>query len=160
MSTERTGKTAGPTSISPWTEFDRFLEEFTRPLRYGLAGPFFPSEPSERRGVRAARTDVTDTGAAFRVVAELPGIPKDRLDVRLRGRRVEIRAESTESSAEPDGAPLHRERQYFGFYRAIELPEPVVAKSVTAKVDNGLLVLELPKEHPPSDPAEIQVRVQ
>ncbi|HYA54299.1 MAG TPA: Hsp20/alpha crystallin family protein, partial [Thermoplasmata archaeon] len=55
---------------------------------------------------------------------------------------------------------LHRERTFAGFYRAFELPEPVVAAQAKAKVVNGVLELELPKESPTPSPEEVKVSVE
>ncbi|MCI4345017.1 MAG: Hsp20/alpha crystallin family protein, partial [Thermoplasmata archaeon] len=91
--------------------------------------------------------------------AEIPGIPKDRLDIRVRGTNVQIRAEQNEETKNDGKEYLYRERTFQGFFRDFELPEPVIASKATAKFENGLLELELPKEHPTSEPAEVKVPV-
>ena len=144
-----------------WSDFDRAFAE----LSAGLFQPFgFPGfAPAVRSGeglFRPARTDVSDTGSAYRIVAEIPGIPKEKLDIRVRGATVEIRGETTEEKEENGTAFVHRERVQRGYYRTLELPESVVAADAKAKVEHGLLELELPKQHPKPSPAEVQVRVQ
>jgi HSP20 family molecular chaperone IbpA len=109
--------------------------------------------------LRAARADIVDTGKSYKVVAEIPGIPKDRLDIRVRGTSVQIRAEQPDAKETPEAEFLYRERSLTGFYRDFELPEPVVASAATAKFENGLLELDLPKEHPTSEPVEVKVPV-
>jgi HSP20 family protein len=109
--------------------------------------------------LRAARADIVDTGKSYKVVAEIPGIPKDRLDIRVSGTSVKIRAEHAEAKANPEAEFLFRERTFAGFYRDFELPEPVVASAAIAKFENGLLELDLPKEHPTSEPVEVKVPV-
>ncbi|MCI4350173.1 MAG: Hsp20/alpha crystallin family protein [Thermoplasmata archaeon] len=109
--------------------------------------------------LRAARADIVDTGKSYQVVAEIPGIPKDRLDIRVKGTSVQIRAEQAEAKESKETEFLHRERTFQGFYRDFELPEPVIASAATAKFENGLLELDLPKEHPTSDPVEVKVPV-
>ncbi len=110
-------------------------------------------------GFRAPRTDVSDTGAAYKIVAELPGIPKEKIDVRIRGTSVEIRGSSEETKESDAKELLHRERRSAAYYRSLELPEPVLANAAKAKLENGLLELELPKQHPTSSD-EVQVAVQ
>lgn len=118
--------------------------------------------PEVRDGAlyRAARTDVSDTGKAYRIVAEVPGIPKEKLEIRVRGTNVEIRGEATTSSDGSNGEYVHRERRYSGYFRALELPEPVVAAEAKAKVENGLLELELPKLNPTPTNDEVRVAIQ
>ena len=147
-------------TADPWSDLDRAFREMSARVfePYALAG-FAPTVPSDGGRLRAARTDVADTGAAYRIVAEIPGIPKEKLDIRVRGSTVEIRGEHAEDSAEESSTFLHRERSARGYYRLLELPEAVVGSDATAKVEQGLLELELPKQHPTPSPAEVKVRV-
>ena len=111
-------------------------------------------------GVRAARTDVTDTGPSYRVTAELPGIPKEKLEITVQGTTVELRAKNEETSEPKGGSYLHQERRSASFYRGVELPEPVSPEKATARLTDGVLVLELPKLHPEPVPTTVKVPVQ
>jgi HSP20 family protein len=154
------------TRVDPWTDFDRAFDELREHFlsSFGFASPFAgPAAPADARAApifRAARADVTDAGKSYKIVAEIPGIPKDQLDVRVRGSSVEIRGEQARDTEETKQQYVYRERTYSGYYRRVELPEPVVASKVTAKLDNGLLELELPKQHPEPTPEEVKVAVQ
>jgi len=111
--------------------------------------------------LRAARTDVTDTGKAFKIVAEVPGLPKDAIEVHVKGSNVEIRGEfAAEKNGADEKAYVHRERTHVGYYRAFELPEPVLAQDAKATVVNGVLELELPKQHPTVPDTDVKVPVQ
>jgi HSP20 family protein len=146
-------------SQSPATT-DDFLSAFDQ-MRQRFFGAFgLPTNGGELAYLWPARTDVTDTGAAYRLVAEIPGIPKDKLDIRVRGTSVEIRGESTAEKEEKAQDYLLRERRSAGFYRTVELPEAVVAAEAKAKVENGLLELELPKLNPTPSPDGVKVAVQ
>ena len=144
---------------NPWSDLDRAFDAMQRRFAesFGILpfGPF-ESEP----GFRAPRTDVTDTGPTYKVVAEIPGIPKEKLDIRVRGATVEIRAEHEAEKEEKEERYLRRERTYSGYYRAFELPEPVVAADAKAKVQDGVLELELPKQTPTPSEEEVKVSVQ
>jgi len=146
-------------AADPWTDIDRAFDAMARHVAdsFGVV-PFatFASEPS----VRAPRTDVTDTGRSYRVVAEVPGIPKEKLDIRIRGTAVEIRGENEAASETKEEQVLRRERTYANYYRAIELPEPVVAADAKATVTNGVLELELPKQVPTAAESEVKVAVE
>jgi HSP20 family protein len=154
-----------PPRADPWTDLDRAFDQMREHLGdvWGLRpfGPaFVPIERLDSGAFRAARTDVTDTGKSYKIVAEVPGIPKDKLDIRIRGTSVEIRGENATNGSSKDAEFVHRERTYAGYFRYLELPEPVVATEAKAKVENGLLELELPKEHPAPEPSEVKVAVQ
>ena len=146
-------------NADPFSDFDRAVDAMQRRLArsFGVL-PFGPFETEP--GLRAPRMDVTDTGAAYKVVAEIPGIPKERLDIRVRGASVEIRAENEAETEEKDERYLRRERTYSGYYRALELPEPVVASEAKAQVVDGVLELELPKQNPTPSEEEVKVPVK
>jgi HSP20 family protein len=112
---------------------------------------------------RAAPTDVVDTGKAFQIKAEVPGLAKDQIEIRVKGTFVEISGESkTEKTDKADDSSgyLQRERVYTSFHRAFELPDPVVGEKAKAQVVNGVLELELPKVTPSPEPAETKVKVE
>ena len=153
------------TPSDPWNDIDRVFDEIRNRLSETwdlrpFGQPFAPIERFDAGFFRAARTDVTDTGSSYKVVAEVPGIPKEKLDIRVRGTSVEIRGENAEKSETKEGEFVHRERTYAGYYRRLELPETVVATEAKAKVENGLLELELPKQHPTPVETDVKVPVQ
>jgi len=149
----------GESPTDPWTEIDRAFDAMARRFAesFGVV-PFGPFD--EELGLRAPRMDVTDAGSSYKVVAEIPGIPKEKLDIRVRGTAVEIRGESAAETEEKRPQYLHRERTYAGYYRAFELPEPVVASEAKATVADGVLDLELPKQNPKPSEEEVKVAVQ
>jgi HSP20 family protein len=155
--TTETG-TSLATPTDAWTALDRLFADLAGPF----FGPFvgFPSPPAPPRGPRLARVDVTDTGTSYKVAANLPGIPKDKLAVRVRGTSVEIHGEVGQTTEKTEGDVLHRERSFTGYYRSLELPEPVIGAEAKATLENGVLELELPKQHPTPSPVEVQVPVQ
>jgi HSP20 family protein len=148
--------TESPTD--PRTEIDRALDamwcRFAESLGIVPVGSFEPEV-----GLRPPRMDVTDTGPSYRVVAEIPGIPKEKLDIRVRGAQVEIRGENGSDTEEKEKHYLRRERTHVGYYRALELPEPVVSAEAHATVVDGVLELELPKQHPTPSEEEVKVSV-
>lgn len=152
---------ARETSIDPWTDLEQSFDELRARVfdAFGCGLPTFFSGTLEE-GWHPARIDVTESGKAYQIVAEMPGIPKEKLDIRVRGGRVEIRGENATSGETKDGpSVLRKERTYTGYYRAIELPEPVLAADAKVKLENGLLELQLPKEKPSPSPGEIRIPV-
>jgi HSP20 family protein len=92
---------------------------------------------------RTIALDVVETPEAYVVKAELPGIPKDRIEVSVEDRDVTIGAEFRDDGT--DGKSLWQERRFAKASRAIRLPEAVDANAAQAKYVDGVLQLTLPK---------------
>ena len=83
-------------------------------------------------------------GHDFVLVAELPGVDKDALDIQIRGRQVHIKGEKKVEFA--DGASVHRrERRSGAFNRALTIPANVDAGNVKAEYRDGVLAVRLPR---------------
>lgn len=92
----------------------------------------------------APRTNLYDTGDAFQVVAEVPGISKEHLNVRIQGNYLEL--SGSRQSDTPRGYKAHRiERDTASFTRSFTLPADVDADKIEAVLQDGLLTLVLPK---------------
>ena len=92
----------------------------------------------------AIELDVVETPEAYIVKAELPGIAKDKIEVKVEDRDVTIGVEYREE-LEANAKTLWRERRFGKASRAIRLPESVDANAAQAKHVDGVLQLTLPK---------------
>lgn len=93
---------------------------------------------------RSIALDVVETPDAYVVKAELPGIAKDKIEVKVEDRNVTISAEFNQD-ADANGKPLWQERSFGKQSRAIRLPEAVDANNTQATHVDGVLQLTLPK---------------
>ena len=83
-------------------------------------------------------------GHDFVLVAELPGVDKDSLDVQVKGRQVHIKGAKTAEFA--DGASVHRrERRSGTFNRALTIPADIDTDNVKAEYRDGVLAVHLPR---------------
>lgn len=93
------------------------------------------------------RIDVKEDDAAYQVQAELPGVPKEDIQVSIDGAVVTLRAEVRQHDEKKDGEKLLRSERYYGAVaRSFQLPVEVDAAQARARYDNGVLVLTLPKK--------------
>lgn len=93
-----------------------------------------------------------ETGEAYVLTAELPGVDPGDIHVSIEGSTVLLHGERKIEYPTREGTSLHRrERQTGSFRRAFELPIAVDAEHVEAVHRNGVLLLRLPKapEHRP-----------
>jgi len=90
------------------------------------------------------------------VMAEVPGVSPDSLDIAIHQNTVTLRGERPREQL-PEGAVVHRQERVTGqFTRNVILPFRVDGDKASAKFRNGVLRLELPR--PDSDkPHHIKV---
>ena len=88
--------------------------------------------------------DVIETPEAYVVKAAVPGVAKDKIEVKVEDRNISISVEYAEE-LEANGKALWRERSFGKATRAIRLPESVDANAAQAKHVDGVLQLTLPK---------------
>lgn len=88
--------------------------------------------------------NVFHDGEDFVVVAELPGVKKEDLDVQVRGDTVRVRGKKT-IAYEQDASVHRRERSTGEFDRTLTLPAEVEAAKVSAEYRDGVLTLRLPR---------------
>jgi HSP20 family protein len=88
--------------------------------------------------------NVFNDGEDFVLVAELPGVKKEDLDVQVRGDTLRIQGKKTVSYE--DNASAHRRERAAGqFDRTLTLPAEIDATKVAAEYRNGVLTLRLPR---------------
>jgi HSP20 family protein len=93
------------------------------------------------------KIDVKESERAYTVQAELPGVPKDDIQVSLDGNVVTLRAEVKQQDAQTKDDKVLRSERYFGSVsRSFQLPQDIDQNESRAKYDNGVLTLTLPKK--------------
>ncbi|MBT8334229.1 MAG: Hsp20/alpha crystallin family protein [Desulfobacterales bacterium] len=114
---------------------DNVFSNFDRPVGYGSDWSVMGNYP---------RTNLIDMGEKFELVAEIPGVSKDAIDLKIQGNYLEI--SGTRKISAPEGYRVHRsERGSASFTRSLTLPADVDSGKVTATLKDGILVLTLPK---------------
>lgn len=133
--------------------FRREMESALRPWQPGFRFPsLFDGE------TRVPLCDMADKGDMYELQIEVPGIDKDKIDVRPTGHSVEISAEKSEKTEEKRKDYLYSERSHRSFYRRIPVPEEIIPSKVDAKMNNGILIVELPKKSPTKSDTRVEVK--
>ena len=93
------------------------------------------------------KIDVKENPEAFTVHAEIPGVPKENIQVLIDGNVVTLRAEvKQQDSSNKDERMLRTERYYGEVSRSLQLAQEIDQAQAKAKYDNGVLTLTLPKK--------------
>lgn len=132
-------------------EIDEMFEDIFRgPRLWGYRRRYEPFEVrGEFEGVwREPFVDIFDTGSEIAITAELPGVDKKDIKVKVKDDTVYIEAQvKREKELEKEGA-VRVERYYSGYRRVIRLPAEVIPNKAKAKYNNGVLEIRIPKKEP------------
>ncbi len=126
----------------PIGELDRFRREMD-----GLLKNFFGERPFLREftGEWMPAADISETNEAVLVKAELPGLEKKDIDVRLSGDLLTIIGEKKQEKKDKDEKHHCLERYIGTFQRVFRIPTRVQADKIEAIFDKGILKITLPK---------------
>jgi HSP20 family protein len=102
--------------------------------------------------------EVYETDADYTVVAALPGLNGEDINISLHDGGLTIGAEIAAPEVNANTRVLLQERGFGTFSRSINLPQPVVYDGVEAAYENGVMTLTLPKT-PEAQPHQISVKV-
>lgn len=105
------------------------------------------------------KTDITDTGDAFKLEADLPGFKKEDIKIGLENDRLTISAERKDEHEEKGkNGYIRRERSYGSFTRSFDV-SGIDTSSINAAYNDGVLTLTLPKR-PELVPENRQIEIQ
>ncbi len=90
-------------------------------------------------------TDLIETDGSIIVKADLPGVKKEDIIIDLTDDSIEIFAKFEEEIEEEGKNFIKKERRYGEAKRSLILPEAIKVKETSAKFDNGVLTVTLPK---------------
>jgi HSP20 family protein len=124
------------------------FDDFFHDLR-GLAPGYLikPLQGDAQPSPGRIRIDVKENDAAYTVQAELPGVPKDEINVSIDSNVITLRAEvKQEDEVKENEKVLRSERFYGAVARSFQLPQDIDQAKAKAKYDQGVLMLTLPKK--------------
>ena len=110
--------------------------------------------------IREATADLVDKGNKFIVHAEMPGVPKDNINIIVTADGIEISAETDVERGEQDQNFVVRERFYSHIYKQLEFPEEVIPEKAESTFRNGLLEVSIPKKTIAPAPKKHKVAVK
>ncbi len=125
-----------------------------------MSDPFdaFFSTPTQRSTVSSTmmRTDIKETDTAFELAIDLPGFSKEEVSVDLKDGYLSVNASTSKTSEDTDehGTYVRKERFSGTCTRSFYVGEDIEEEQVTAKFENGVLTIDVPKkqEQPKLEP--------
>jgi len=99
--------------------------------------------PNESRPFISPEVNIYETEHSYTLEAEMPGVTREHLEVTLDGNSLTLVGRRNDDS--PPGTLLYRESKPADFRRIFELDPAIDSQKIRAQMNQGLLVLELPK---------------
>lgn len=105
------------------------------------------NQTAENRVLReeymAPNVNIFETKDGYVLQAEMPGVSKDGLELTLEGTEITIVGRRVPEAVA--GEPLFRERHNADYRRVFELDPAIDTAKISAKVEQGILTVTLPK---------------
>ena len=140
-------------AVTPWrpfmdlTHWERDMERMMDDFFGRRTRPWWPERwfRTESMDVTAPAVDLFEEKDDIVVKAELPGMDKDNIEVRLTDHHLTIKGEKKKEEEVKEENYYRSERSYGSFLRTLELPKEVHADKVKASFKKGILEVRLPK---------------
>lgn len=126
---------------NPWSLFDQINRELNT-----SAGYRSEDDANVATANWAPSVDIIEDENSFKLLADIPGVKPEDIDVSMDNGVLTIKGErSTESKTEKENF-RRVERQYGVFYRRFTLPETANADKIEAHSEHGVLKIIIPKQ--------------
>jgi HSP20 family protein len=133
--------------MSNLTRYDPFSMEPVSDLFHGLFRPLRGIAAGDDGPLADMKLDVTESDTAYTVKAELPGVDKKDIDVKIDGNTVSISAKVERNTELKEGERVLRRERYSGtISRSFSLASDVDEATAAAQYQDGVLSLTLPKK--------------
>ncbi len=114
--------------------------------------------PYEEAIIWAPAVDVIDREKEIVVKADLPGVDKKDVKIKIDPETISISGEIKKEKKEENETYYREERVYGSFSRVIPLPAEVDPEKAEAKFENGVLEITAPKVKPAKKVKEITLK--
>ncbi len=114
--------------------------------------------PAGEEFIWAPTTDVIDKEKEVIVKADLPGVDKKDIKIKVDPKSISISGEMKKEKKEKEEKYYVEERVYGSFNRTIPLPEEVDPEKAEAKFEKGVLEITAPKVKPSKKVKEITLK--
>ncbi|RKQ63928.1 HSP20 family protein [Thermovibrio guaymasensis] len=133
----------GRRGFDPFEDMFRYMQEMERMMEQMMRG-FGRELPGFEMGFEP-KIEMYETPDEIVVRAEMPGLDKDSIDVKVRGNYLIIRGVKKKEEKEEKDNVFFSETFYGEFQRVIPLPVEVKEEGIEAYYDRGVLEIRLPK---------------
>lgn len=145
------------------------LVKFNNPIRRTngsffdqfFADDFFrPAMQEKLFGNTAPSVNVVESPTAFRIEVAAPGLEKADFKMAIEKDVLTIKVEKETSTEETDEKYVRREHNFRKFERSFQLPKTIDQEQISAKYENGILNVTLPKRAEVAEKTAREISIQ
>ncbi len=128
------------------TDMNKMFESFHKRFFSDMSIPKIPADIGSEFSI-SVKTDVVDKGDHYEVKADLPGVDKKAINVKIKDNILSIEATTQKSKEDKEGDKIIKQERFVGsYYRAMSLPNNADADKITTDYKNGVLIVNIPKK--------------
>ncbi len=127
---------------NPWNLFNQLQRELVNSELTRLSS----DDANVATANWAPSVDISENDNAFKLVADIPGVNPDEIDISMEKGVLTIKGERNTETVEAEGNYHRTERQSGTFYRRFTLPDSADGDKIAAKSEHGVLTITIPKQ--------------
>lgn len=127
-----------------------------------LFNNFFKNDYHENyvKNCASPATNVFETEKEFKIEIQLPGFSKEDLQLNYQNNLLSIKVEKKEEKdTKEEYKYAHREFGAYNFEKQYRVPKSVDAEKISARFENGILVIGLPKREEALEKAPMEIKI-
>lgn len=140
-----------------WGNLARSFNEMADRIQRAWSGEPWIEGESDLSSVWAPMVDIYDKGDQLVVQAELPGVKKEDIDIRVEDNVLMLSGKREREKEVREEGYYRSERHYGHFGRSFRLPATVASDKIDASFKDGILTISMPKVEE-AKPKRIQVK--
>ena len=115
-----------------------------------------------KHAAHVMKTDLKEHDDGYELSVDLPGFKKDQIELHLQNGYLTI---STNKALEEEGKSrngklVHQERYTGSMSRSFYVGENLTEEDIKARFENGVLILDFPKEKPAALPERKRIQIE
>lgn len=89
--------------------------------------------------------DIVEKDKSYDIMMNVPGFKKEDIDIDISDNTIKISSNKEETKEENVGKYILKERSSKSFNRSFKIPTNTVKEDITAKMEDGVLYISIPK---------------
>ncbi|TFG04755.1 MAG: Hsp20/alpha crystallin family protein [Promethearchaeota archaeon] len=103
------------------------------------------------------RLDIKEEDGKYLLSAEVPGFSKDDINIEIKDNILTISSDHDEEKSEEKEGYIYKERSTRSFCRSLQIPEGITPEEISAKLEEGILHITIPKKEP-EPPKKVEIK--